>query len=200
MVDMVDSVSSVNFCSQNYKNATAEKKSSVAKGLLVGGAVGTTAVAAMQGTKLIYPTFHKCLKYGIPATALGIIGYGIYDAIKNKNVSSQKVKLGDKKDYTKAALAGAAVATAYLPISQVISGSLISLKFSKGFKNFFSSLKMLLPQMKNYVHGMYIKLLGKNFGANKTILLGTLAVAGIGALAGAAIQGVTDLVSKYSSK
>ena len=200
MVDMVDSISSVNFYSLNYQNKPVEKKSSVARGLLVGGAVTTTAVAALQGTKLIYPIFHKFLRFGIPATALGIIGYGIYDAIKNKNNKPKDVKLGDKKDYAKAAIAGAGVAAAYLPINQAISGGLISLKFSKGFKNFFSSFKMLLPQMKNYLHGMYIKLLGKNFGANKTIFLGTLAVAGIGAAVGTAIQGLTDLISKRSNK
>lgn len=201
---MVSSISSVNFCSQQYHNSTAKKKSNIAKDILIGGAVATTVGATIKGTKIIYPLLHKCLKYGVRATGVCMIGYGIYEAIKNKNSKSKEVELANKKDYAKVALAGAGVAAAYLPISQAISGSLISLKFSKGIKNFFSTFKLLLPQMKNYLLGIYSGLLGKvgikQLGANKTILLGSLAVAGIGALAGAAIQGVTDLVSKHSSK
>lgn len=201
---MINCTSGVNFTSQQ-KVAEAPKRSkfNVGKTILATGLGGTALYSALRHTLFVYPKSYKYLKYGVPAAGVALIGYGVYDAIKNKN-KLKSAEPGTKKDYAKAMAAGSIVAATAFPLHQCISSSLISARFSKSIKDFVNLFKLLLPQMKLYTQAMYGHMLSKigikNLSANKTLLLGTVALVGAGALVGAAVQGVNDLIIKFKNK
>lgn len=196
---MTNGISPVNFGAKQ-QSIVNQKKSNTAKTILTVGLGATIGHAALKHTQLIYPKAHKFLKYGIPAAGIGLIGYGIYNLITKKGNSTTAQR---DNNYGKSMLAGAAVAATALPLGQAVSGALIGSKFGKGLKGFFDSFKLLMPQMKHYTQAQYGNLLRKfgikNLSANKTIALGTLAIAGLGALAGGAIHFLSNLSKTKNS-
>ena len=196
---MINSVSSVNIRSALHTEQKI-KKPNVAKEIALSGLASVGLYGVLTSTKLIYPKVYKFLKYGLPTAVVGGICYCIYDAIKDKNNPNKQLVERDNR-YINSAIAGGTVAAVTLPIVNLISISLISLKTSKSFKDFGSTLKLLFPQVKNYIYGMYTKMLSKikikNLSPNKTIALGTLVLAGIGAVAGV---GINWLVNKFIKK
>ena len=195
---MANNISSVNFCA-NQQTTGYSKKANTAKTILTVGLGATAGHAVLKHTQIIHPKTHKFLKYGLPAVGIGLIGYGIYNLITKKGNSAAKQR---DNNYSKSMLAGATVAASALPLGQIISGSIISKKFSKGFKGFFDTFKLLMPQMKHYSQAQYGNLLRKfgikNLSANKTLAAGTLVLAGLGAIAGAAIHLISNIGKKQN--